>query len=58
MKRKEISAKKLARDGSTQEPDVFGCLRWAGKPKSIEEMDAFVLAEAKRRFSKFRRNRP
>jgi hypothetical protein len=28
--------------------DVVGCLKYKGKPKSLEEMDAAVLAEAKR----------
>ncbi len=29
--------------------EVFGMLNYAGPPKSIEDMDASVLAEAKRR---------
>ncbi len=28
---------------------VFGVLAWTGKPRTIEEMDAAVLAEARRR---------
>lgn len=28
---------------------VFGSLRFAGKPKTIEEMDAAITAEARRR---------
>lgn len=33
----------------TQPEDVFGALPHRGKPKTIEEMDASLLAEAKRR---------
>jgi AbrB family looped-hinge helix DNA binding protein len=33
----------------TRPEDVFGCLKYTGKPKTIEEMDAAVMAEAKRR---------
>ena len=33
----------------TRPEDVFGCLAASGPPKSLEEMDAGVLAEAKRR---------
>ena len=33
----------------TRPEDVFGFLRYNGPPKSIEEMDAAVLEEAKRR---------
>jgi AbrB family looped-hinge helix DNA binding protein len=33
----------------TRPDDVFASLHYRGKPKSIEEMDAGVLAEAKRR---------
>ena len=29
--------------------DVAGCLRYKGRPKTVEEMDAAVTAEAKRR---------
>lgn len=32
--------------------DVIGCLKWHGPPKTIEEMDAAVLAEAKRRWKR------
>ena len=32
--------------------DVFGMLGYKGKPKSLEEMDAGVLAEAKRRHAR------
>ena len=32
--------------------DVFGVLAWKGKPKTLEEMDAGVLAEAKRRHAR------
>lgn len=33
----------------TRPEDVFGVLPWKGEPKTLEEMDAGVLAEAKRR---------
>jgi AbrB family looped-hinge helix DNA binding protein len=33
----------------TRPEDVFASLRYRGKPKTLEEMDAGVLAEAKRR---------
>jgi AbrB family looped-hinge helix DNA binding protein len=33
----------------TRPEDVFGCLGYSGPPKTIEEMDAGILAEAKRR---------
>jgi AbrB family looped-hinge helix DNA binding protein len=33
----------------TQIEDVFGMLRHSGRPLTIEEMDASVLAEARRR---------
>lgn len=33
----------------TKPEDVFGCLPYRGKPKSVEEMNAAVLAEARRR---------
>lgn len=33
----------------TRVEDVYGCLKYKGKPKTIEEMDAAVMAEAKRR---------
>lgn len=32
----------------TKPEDVFGCLAYDGPPKTIEEMDAAVLAEAAR----------
>ena len=34
---------------STRPQDVFGCLAYQGKPKSVEQMDAGIAAEAKRR---------
>lgn len=34
---------------ATRPEDVFGILAYRGKPKTLEEMDASVLAEAKRR---------
>lgn len=33
----------------TRPEDVFGCLAWAGPPKSLEEMQEGILAEARRR---------
>ena len=33
----------------TRSTDVFGMLAYAGAPKSLEEMEAGILAEAKRR---------
>ncbi len=34
---------------ATRPADVFGVLAHRGKPKTLEEMDASVLAEARRR---------
>ncbi len=46
----------LLKEASLFEPtrleDVFGMLEYAGPPKTIEEMDASVLAEAKRRHAR------
>lgn len=36
----------------TQPDDVFGSLAYGGKPKTIGQMDAGVLAEAKRRHAR------
>lgn len=33
----------------TKPEDVFGCLTYAGPPKSLEDMEAGVAAEARRR---------
>ena len=33
---------------------VFGILRWTGKPKTIEEMDQGIVDEAKRRHARGR----
>ena len=33
----------------TRLEDVFGCLRYTGKPKSIAEMDAAIDEEVRRR---------
>ena len=38
----------------TRFADVRGCLRHAGKPKTIADMNAGVLAEAKRRHARGR----
>ncbi len=37
---------------STHIDSVIGCLKWNGPPKTIEEMDAAVLAAAKRRWKR------
>ena len=34
----------------TRPEEVFGMLAYRGAPKSLEDMDAGILAEAKRRF--------
>ncbi|WP_025035017.1 AbrB/MazE/SpoVT family DNA-binding domain-containing protein [Bradyrhizobium sp. DOA9] len=34
---------------ATRPKEVFGILAYRGKPKTLEEMDASVLAEARRR---------
>ncbi|CDX18278.1 Transcriptional regulator, AbrB family [Mesorhizobium sp. ORS 3324] len=36
----------------TRPEDVFGVLAHSGKPKTLEEMDAGVLAEARRRHAR------
>lgn len=36
----------------TRPEDVFGALPYKGKPKSLAEMDAGVLAEARRRHAR------
>jgi AbrB family looped-hinge helix DNA binding protein len=36
----------------TEPSEVFGMLRYRGKPKTIEEMNAAVAAEAKRRHAR------
>ena len=33
----------------TRPEEVFGCLAWDGTPKSLSDMQAGVLAEARRR---------
>jgi AbrB family looped-hinge helix DNA binding protein len=38
----------------TRSEDVFGSLRYQGTPKSLEEMDAGIAAEAKRRHARNR----
>lgn len=44
-----VLLKPAAAFAETRPEDVFGALRWKGKPKTLEEMDAGVLAEARRR---------
>jgi AbrB family looped-hinge helix DNA binding protein len=36
----------------TRPEDVFGSLRYSGPPKTLEEMDAGVMAEARRRYAR------
>ncbi|HYD87648.1 MAG TPA: AbrB/MazE/SpoVT family DNA-binding domain-containing protein [Vitreimonas sp.] len=38
----------------TNPDDVFGMLKYKGKPKTLKEMDAGVLAEARRRHARSR----
>lgn len=38
----------------TRIEDVFGMLKYRGKPKTIEEMDAAIVAEIKRRHARGR----
>lgn len=38
----------------TRPEDVFGCLPYKGKPKSVEQMNAGIAAEAKRRHARDR----
>jgi len=38
----------------TQPEDVFGCLPYKGRPKSIKEMGAGIAMEAKRRHARGR----
>jgi len=38
----------------TRPEDVFGCLPYKGRPKSIEEMGAGIAMEAKRRYARGR----
>lgn len=36
----------------TRPEDVFGCLKFTGKPKTLAEMDAGIIAEARRRHAR------
>jgi AbrB family looped-hinge helix DNA binding protein len=38
----------------TRPEDVFGMLRYTGKPKTLEEMDEAITAEVKRRHARGR----
>ena len=38
----------------TRPEDVFGCLSFKGEPKSVEQMNAGIAAEAKRRHARGR----
>jgi AbrB family looped-hinge helix DNA binding protein len=38
----------------TRPQDVFGMLRYSGPPKTVEEMDAAIAAEVKRRHARGR----
>lgn len=44
-----VLLKAAPRFAPTRPEDVFGMLRYTGKPKTIKEMDAAVMAEARRR---------
>ena len=44
-----VVLKPLSLFAETKSEDVFGCLAYDGPPKTIEEMDAAVSAEAARR---------
>ncbi|WP_428391861.1 AbrB/MazE/SpoVT family DNA-binding domain-containing protein [Lichenicoccus sp.] len=37
-----------------QPDEVFGCLRYSGEPKSVEQMDAGIAAETRRRHARDR----
>jgi AbrB family looped-hinge helix DNA binding protein len=39
---------------ATRPEDVFGCLRYEGPPKTLEEMDAAIEAEVRRRHARGR----
>jgi AbrB family looped-hinge helix DNA binding protein len=39
---------------ATKHEDVFGSLAYSGKPKTLAEMDAGIVAEAKRRHARNR----
>jgi len=39
----------------TRPEDVYGMLKYSGPPKTIEEMDAAITAEVKRRHARGRR---
>ena len=38
----------------TRPEDVFGCLPYTGKPRSVEQMNAGIAAEARRRHARGR----
>jgi AbrB family looped-hinge helix DNA binding protein len=38
----------------TRPEDVFGCLHYRGKPKTLKDMEAAIIAEAKRRHARDR----
>jgi hypothetical protein len=38
----------------TRPEEVAGSLKYSGRPKTIKEMDAGVLAEARRRYASWR----
>jgi AbrB family looped-hinge helix DNA binding protein len=38
----------------TRMEDVFGCLQYSGRPKTIEDMDEAITAEVKRRHARGR----
>ncbi len=38
----------------TSENQVFGCLKYSGQPKTLDEMEAGIAAEARRRHARGR----
>ena len=50
--REGVVLKPVPMFASTRPSDVFGCLKFSGAPKAIEEMNAGILEEAKRRHAR------
>jgi AbrB family looped-hinge helix DNA binding protein len=49
-----VLLKKVPVFAPTRPEDVFGMLRYTGKPKTLEEMDEAITAEVKRRHARGR----
>lgn len=49
-----LTLKRAPAFAPTRMEDVFGSLSYKGPPKTIEEMDASIVAEAKRRHARGR----